>query len=54
MIATGKTKQEVVAARLTANYDNRVPGGTRPLPAGLGTSADRFVGNLYDELNTKQ
>ena len=50
MIAKGKTKQEVLAARLTASYDDRVPGGTRQLPAGLGTSADRFVGNLYDEL----
>lgn len=50
MIATGKSKPEVLAARPTAPYDDQVPGGTRPLPAGLGTSADRFVGNLYDEL----
>jgi cyclase len=49
LIAAGKTKQEVLAARLTASYDNGVPGGTTPLPAGLGTSADRFVGALYDE-----
>lgn len=49
MIAAGKTKQEVLSAHLTAAYDAQVPGGTRPLPANLGTSADRFVGNLYDE-----
>ena len=49
LIAGGKTKQEVLAAKLTAPYDNKVPGGTTPLPAGLGTSADRFVGALYDE-----
>jgi hypothetical protein len=49
LIAEGKTKQEVLAAKLTAPYDNKVPGGTTSLPAGLGTSADRFVGALYDE-----
>jgi cyclase len=50
MIADGKTKTEVLAAKLTEPYDASVPGGTVPLPAGLGTSADRFVSNLYDEL----
>ena len=49
LIAEGKTKQEVIAAKLTAPYDKSVPGGTTPLPAGLGTSADRFVSALYDE-----
>jgi glyoxylase-like metal-dependent hydrolase (beta-lactamase superfamily II) len=49
LLAQGKTKEEVLAAKLTAPYDAKVPGGTRPLPAGLGTSADRFVGALYDE-----
>ncbi len=49
LIAAGKSKQEILAAKLTAPYDNSVPGGTTPLPAGLGTSADRFVGALYDE-----
>lgn len=49
MVLAGKTKQEILAAHLTASYDARVPGGTQPLPANLGTSADRFVGNLFDE-----
>ena len=50
MIRDGKSKTDVLAARLTADYDTKVPGGTDVLPAGLGTSADRFVGSLYDEL----
>src|SRR5436190_2901896 len=41
MIAQGKTEEEVVAAKVTAPYDAKVPGGL--LPAGAGTSADRFV-----------
>jgi glyoxylase-like metal-dependent hydrolase (beta-lactamase superfamily II) len=50
MVLAHKTKQEVLSAKLTAPYDATVPGGTTPLPLNLGTSADRFVGNLYDEL----
>ena len=49
LVAAGKTKAEVLAAKLTEPYDSQVPGGLRPLPANLGTSADRFVGTLYDE-----
>jgi cyclase len=48
MIMQGKTEQEVLAAKVTAPYDARVPGGL--LPAGAGTSADRFVGMVYSEL----
>src|SRR6266436_10317735 len=48
MIAQGKTQQEVLAAKVTAPYDAKVPGGL--LPAGAGTSADRFVGMLYSQL----
>jgi len=48
MIAQGKTLQEVLAAKVTSPYDARVPGGL--LPAGAGTSADRFVGMVYSEL----
>jgi cyclase len=49
MIAQGKTQQEVLAAKVTAPYDAKVPGGL--LPAGAaGTSADRFVGMVYSEL----
>ena len=50
MIDDGKSLKEVLAAKITAPYDARVPGGSAPLPAGLGTSADRFVGALYAEL----
>ena len=50
MIDDGKSLNEVLAARLTAPYDDKVPGGVTPFPAGLGTSADRFVGAMYAEL----
>jgi cyclase len=50
MIAQGKTQQEVLAAHVTAPYDAKVPGGL--LPAGAGTSADRFVGMVYSEVNS--
>src|SRR5437867_8662203 len=48
MIAQGKTEEQVVAAKVTAPYDAKVPGGL--LPAGPGTSADRFVRMLYSQL----
>jgi glyoxylase-like metal-dependent hydrolase (beta-lactamase superfamily II) len=48
MIGEGKTEQEVVAAKVTAPYDAKIPGGL--LPAGAGTSADRFVGMVYSQL----
>ena len=50
MINDGKSLKEVLAAKITARYDDKVPGGVTPLPAGLGTSADRFVGAMYAEL----
>jgi glyoxylase-like metal-dependent hydrolase (beta-lactamase superfamily II) len=50
MIRSGKSRQDILAARLTAPYDAKVPGGLTPLPAGLGTSADRFVSEVYKEL----
>jgi cyclase len=50
LIAAGKSKPEVLAAKVTASYDAKVPGGTAQLPAGLGTSADRFIGAMYDEV----
>jgi len=49
MIEQGKTEQEVVAAKLTAPYDARVPGGNLTAGAGL-TSAERFVSEVYQEL----
>ena len=51
MIAQGKTLQEVLAAKVTAPYDARVPGALLPA-AGVGTSADRFVRMVYSELKT--
>ena len=51
LIAQGKTQQEVLAAKITAPYDAKVPGGL--LPAGaVGTSADRFVAMVYSELKS--
>ena len=48
MISEGKSEQEVLAAKVTAPYDAKVPGGL--LPAGAGTSADRFVSMVYSQL----
>jgi len=48
LIGEGKSAQEVLAAKVTAPYDAKVPGGL--LPAGAGTSADRFVGMVYSQL----
>ena len=48
LIAQGKTQAEAVAAKVTAPFDAKVEGGL--LPAGSGTSADRFVSEVYQEL----
>ena len=49
LIGQGKTLPEVLAAKVTAPYDARVPGGL--LPAGnAGTSADRFVSMVFSQL----
>jgi cyclase len=50
MIDEGASLKQVLAAKLTAPYDATVPGGLDTLPAGLGTSADRFVAEVYAEL----
>ncbi len=42
MVSQGKTLQEVVAAKPTADYDAKVPE--------IGTTGDRFVGQVYAEL----
>jgi len=53
LIAQGKTLQETLAAKVTAPYDAKVPGGL--LPAGAaGTSADRFVSMVYAQLKGGQ
>ena len=43
LVRQGKTQEEVVAAKLTADFDSKVTGAT-PM------TADRFVGQLYQEL----
>ena len=52
LINQGKSEQEVVAAKLTAPYDAKVPGGQGP--AGGGTSADRFIRMVYSQLKSAQ
>jgi glyoxylase-like metal-dependent hydrolase (beta-lactamase superfamily II) len=49
LVDQGKTLQDVLAAKPTADYDASVPGGTTPVPGG-GTTADRFVSTIYNEL----
>jgi glyoxylase-like metal-dependent hydrolase (beta-lactamase superfamily II) len=49
MIAQGKTREDVLAAHVTSPYDATVPGGLLPA-AGGGTSADRFITEVYQEL----
>jgi glyoxylase-like metal-dependent hydrolase (beta-lactamase superfamily II) len=48
LIAQGKPLPDVLAAKVTAPFDAKVPGGL--LPAGAGTSADRFVTEVYQQL----
>jgi len=45
LVRQNKTQEEVVAAKLTAEFDGKVTGAT-PM------TADRFVGQLYQELKT--
>jgi cyclase len=49
MIAQGKSREDVLAAHPTSPYDATVPGGLLPA-AGGGTSADRFITEVYQEL----
>lgn len=50
MMGVGMSLPDILAAKLTAEYDAMVPGGAMPLPLGVGMSADRFVSALYAEL----
>ena len=43
LVQQGKTQEEVVAAKVTAEFDAKVTGATPQ-------TADRFVGQLYQEL----
>jgi cyclase len=42
MVSQGKTLEDVIAAKPTADFDAKVPG--------VGTTGDRFVGQVYAEL----
>ena len=44
LIKEGKTQEQVLAAKPTADYDARIPQSAQ--------TADRFVGQLYAELKT--
>ena len=44
LVQQGKTQEEVLATKVTADYDAKVPG--------VGTTGDRFIGQLYAELKT--
>jgi glyoxylase-like metal-dependent hydrolase (beta-lactamase superfamily II) len=48
LVTQGRSLPDVLAAHVTAPFDATVPGGL--LPAGAGTSADRFVTEVYQEL----
>jgi len=47
LVRQGKTQEEVVAAKPTAEFDSKVTGAT-PM------TADRFVGQLYQELKSSR
>lgn len=47
LVQEGKSQEDVVAAKLTSDYDSKVPGGA-------GMTADRFIGQLYAELKAKK
>jgi cyclase len=54
MISEGKTRDEVLSAKLTAPYDATVLGGSDQLPGSTATTADRFVDAVYLELQSKR
>jgi hypothetical protein len=45
LVRQGKTQDEVIAAKPTSDFDTKVNGAT-PM------TADRFVGQLYQEIKT--
>jgi cyclase len=50
LINQGKTVDEVLAAKVTAPFDAKVPGGLLPANTGGGTTADRFVRMVYQQM----
>src|SRR5215468_2457631 len=45
LVKQGKTAQEIIAAKLTADYDSKI--------AEIGTTGDRFLNQLYADLGGK-
>jgi glyoxylase-like metal-dependent hydrolase (beta-lactamase superfamily II) len=54
LINQGKTVEEVLAAKVTAPFDAKVPGGLLPANTGGGTTADRFVRMVYAQLTASR
>ncbi len=52
MIQQGKSVEEVLASKPTSGYDAKVPGGLER--AGNGTSADRFVRMVFEQLKAEK
>jgi hypothetical protein len=54
LITQGKALPEVLAAHVTGPYDSKVQGGLLPAAGagGAGTSADRFVSEVYADLKS--
>jgi cyclase len=50
LIAQGRSRAEVLDAKPTASFDAHVPGALDPAVPGGPSSADRFVGSVYDGL----
>ena len=50
LINQGKTEEQVLAAKVTAPFDAKVPGGLLQANTGGGTTADRFVRMIYAQL----
>ena len=50
LVVQGKSREDVLAAHVTAPYDGGVPGGLLPAAGAGGTSADRFISEVYQEL----
>jgi glyoxylase-like metal-dependent hydrolase (beta-lactamase superfamily II) len=50
LINQGKTEDQVLAAKVTAPFDAKVPGGLLQANTGGGTTADRFVRMIYAQL----
>ena len=50
LINQGKTEEQVLAGKVTAPIDAKVPGGLLTANTGGGTTADRFVRMVYAQL----